>query len=365
MKIVYITSADFDRTDAPTVRARGLARALAEEGCEVTVLGVNGKPGDEPYRYLPVPYPAKRRIGQIRYQFGLAFRMGVASDFDALLLREMPYCFQPYTIGPPVYLEVNGLAMEEADAAPPIRRFVAKQFYQWGYERARTIFALTPSIGNYLSERVGVAPDRIQVVSNAVEIERLYPTDRALSRIRLDLPPDARIVFYVGSYHRQHGLDAVASAARKLDCLFLMAGQGQEDFRRSVEGAGLADRFRFLGRVDDDTLRTAIGAADLCLNPAGERTRALTDATFPQKVLEYLACGRPVISMGESSAVRAVLQNCGVVVPATAEGLAEGLCTWLQKPDELRGMGEHGRQVVRARYTYATVVQQYLERIRG
>lgn len=351
MRILYITSADFDRTDAPTVRARGLARALAAEGCRVDMLGINGEAHNGAYRYRPVAYPRARGVGQLSYQLALAARLHDAADVDVVLLRETPFCVQPYFLGRPVYLEVNGLALEEMRGAA---RHVAGPLYRWGYRRAAGIFALTPAIGDYLRAN-GAA--RVHVVTNAVELDRFYPVDRAAARRALDLPSQAQIVFYVGSYHRQHGLDNVAKAAESFDGLFLMAGQGDEAFRARV--AGLADRFRFLGRIDDDTLRTAIGAADVCLNPAAESTAVLTNATFPQKLLEYLACARPVISMGDSPAVRAALAGCGVVVPATAAALADALRR-LPPPE----MGEHGRARVVERYSYRTVVRQYLDHLR-
>lgn len=349
MRILYITSADFDRTDAPTVRARGLARALAEEGCHVEVLGINGAAHNGAYRYRPVPYPRLQRVGQVTYQFALASRLLDASRFDVVLLRETPFCVQPYFLGRPVYLEVNGLALAEMSGPG---RHVAGPLYRWGYRRAAGIFALTPAIRDYL---VGLGAPRVHVVTNAVETDRLYPVDRDEARRALDLPLGKQIVFYVGSYHRQHGLESVAKAAESFDGLFLMAGQGDEAFRERAP----AGRFRFLGRVDDDTLRTAIGAADVCLNPAAEATAALTNATFPQKLLEYLACARPVISMGDSPAVRAALDGCGVVVPATAEALVEAL----RRPPT-REMGERGRAKVAGLYSYRIVVKQYLEHLR-
>jgi glycosyltransferase involved in cell wall biosynthesis len=364
LRILYVTSADFERTDAPTVRTKGLATALAAEGCRVEVIGIKGEPFEKPFRYRPIAYPSLRHWGQVAYQFELALRRVDCRRFDRILLRETPFCFQPYLWGRPVYLEVNGLALEELLDTRGPRRAVAESLYRWGYRRARAILALTPAIQQYLIEHAGAPLERVHVVSNAVELDRLYPEDRDSSRRVLGLPEQARTVFYVGSYHRQHGLDLVADAARRTDALFVMAGQGDEDFRRRVTVEGLSEKFRFLGRIDDDTLRRAIGAADLCLNPASERTAALTNATFPQKVLEYLACGRPVISMGDAPAIRQVLDGCGRVVPATAAGLADGLRAALADPAALRAQGQRGRALVMERYSYRQVVQQYLAVLR-
>lgn len=371
MRILYITSADFERTDAPTVRARGLAVALAGQGCRVTMLGINGCNHNGSYRYRSVRYPPWRRLGQIIYQLALAARLMGRENHDCVLLRETPFCVQPYLLGRPVYLEVNGLALEELRGTRGLRRRVAERLYRWGYRRAHAIFALTPSIKQYLVDRAGAPADRVHVVSNAVEVDRFYPVDRSEARRSLDLPGDVPIVFYVGSYHRQHGLPNMLRAAEMLrtPCLFLMAGSGAERetaFRNLVQQRQLGARFRFLGRVDDDTLRLAIGASNLCLNPAAEETHVLTDATFPQKLLEYLACGRPVLSMGNAPAIRALLEGerAGIVVSATAEALAEGLDRTLPKRAELQRMGERGLTHVRDQFSYPRVVQKYLERFR-
>jgi glycosyltransferase involved in cell wall biosynthesis len=377
LNILYVTSADFDATTAPTVRARGLARALARRGCKVTLAGANGDPGREaggPYAYVRIPYPHCPRTGALLYQTVLAGHLArTALSHDLLLLRETPWSAAPYLAGLPVFLEVNGLAIEEArlrGVTGPASR-IARFLYRWGYRRARRIFALTPRIRDHLVTNQGTDPDRVTVVSNAVELDRFHPVDRAEARRDLGLP-DGLWVFYVGSYHAQHGLHHLLEAARLLKdrgsgIRFLMAGAGDEDFARQVQERGQAGQFRFLGRVDDATLTRAIGTANLCLNPAAPETRTLTDATFPQKLLEYMACGRAVLSVGDSPEMIRTLDGAGRVLPPTEplpSRMAGTLESLLRDPAGLDRMGARGLDRVRAEFGYDRVVDLYLNAFR-
>lgn len=373
--ILYVTSADFDATIAPTVRARGLARALSRQGCRVTLMGINGDPtieGKEPYRYVRISYPPRRYLGHLTYQAYLAARLTLERDaYDFLIVRETPYSWQPFVKGPPVFLEVNGLAIEEArlNGADGWTLRTAEAFYRWGYARARAIFALTPRIRTYLVSEMRADPGRVVTVTNAVELDRFYPMDRREARRVLGLP-NGRWVFYVGSYHPQHGLHHVLEAAellRHTDIRFLMAGAGDASFRERVAHRHLEDSFRFLGRVSDDKLRLAMAASNACLNPAGPETRRLTDATFPQKLLEYLACGRAVLAVGDAPQIRDVLDGTGMMVPPAADLgsiLADRLVHMLSDLETLDRMGNAGMERVRRDFGYDRVVRNYIEEFR-
>jgi glycosyltransferase involved in cell wall biosynthesis len=124
----------------------------------------------------------------------------------------------------------------------------------------------------------------------------------AKCRAELGLPAEPAIWLYVGGMDMYHDmrpcLQVVAEAARdSVLVLLLGTGVSRPDWERAA-GRALGRTVRFLGTVPHEQVPAYIGAADLCLAPySAERFpgRAVTFSTL--KVREYMACGRPVVTV--------------------------------------------------------------------
>jgi glycosyltransferase involved in cell wall biosynthesis len=208
---------------------------------------------------------------------------------------------------PPLVLTVHSPAIQE----------VVYNWRQQGALGAVTAWLGTSQIRR-LERRAIRAASLMHVLSRhtAHEMEREYPADRrecqiiphwadsdwfrttsrAEARARLGWPHAARILFTVRQLRYRYGIDTAIKAAAPLvsagRCELYIAGAGSEANRLTAQAAREcpAGGVRFLGKLDDDTLRLAYQAADLFVLP----TRALE--CFGLIVLEAFACGLPVIA---------------------------------------------------------------------
>lgn len=368
MRILYVTSAELARAYAPASRAKGLAAALARRGHSVHLLGTAPGAGFSLPRGTVrlLRHPQVRRVGALVWHFDLARQLLGSGRFDALLLRETPLTVEPALYARlrrlPLVLEVNGIAPDG------LREGLSRACYRWNYDTASRIVVLTEALGRHLTDNFGVSPDRLRVIPNAADVDRFSP--RPGARARLGLPDSAFVVVYMGSYHEQQGADAVIPLCRSVrdripEILFLMTGEG-EALRARVGEAGLGAHFRFTGSVPDDRIADCVSAADVAFSPIRPAEAWRTEATFPQKIVEYLSCGTPVLAMGHSEAQRRILEGCGRLVPADdAGGLAGTLVDWRRDPDLRRRMGEAGRAKVRERFSYDAVAARFEDLFRS
>jgi glycosyltransferase involved in cell wall biosynthesis len=111
------------------------------------------------------------------------------------------------------------------------------------------------------------------------------------------------MALYLGVMGKQDGVDRVVHAAHHLvhtygrrDVLFLMVGKGEgwqelQDLSREL---GVAEMMRFVGRIPDDLLLDYLSSTDVCLAPdPPDRMNQLSTMT---KIMEYMACERPIVS---------------------------------------------------------------------
>ena len=107
---------------------------------------------------------------------------------------------------------------------------------------------------------------------------------------------------------------------------------------------GLDDIIDFTGRAPDQTLLDYLNTADVCVN--GDEYNAMNDKSTMNKVLEYMALGKPLVQFdlteGRFSAQEASLY----AKRNDAEDMAKKILELLDNPEKRKQMGEYGRNRV-------------------
>jgi glycosyltransferase involved in cell wall biosynthesis len=120
-------------------------------------------------------------------------------------------------------------------------------------------------------------------------------------RKSLGISTEDRVITYMGSFFYFSGLPEVLRWLAKFrpdaefEKLLLIGGGEQEnELRQLVSELGLSDRVIFTGFVSFEDLPKYLALSLVAINTL-EVSRVATVA-FPNKVLQYLACGLPVVS---------------------------------------------------------------------
>jgi glycosyltransferase involved in cell wall biosynthesis len=187
-------------------------------------------------------------------------------------------------LGKPVVVTARG-----SDVTWIPRNRAARRRIQWASANASAIVTVSRTLKDKLS-KLGVAPARISVLRNGVDLERFGPRDRAVIRAGLDL--HGTVWLAVGNLVELKGVHiTVAALAQQPETTLLIAGEGSEEkrLRQLAERLGVSDRVRFLGTIPQDRLREYYNAADAMV-------LASSREGMPNVVLESLACGTPVIA---------------------------------------------------------------------
>jgi glycosyltransferase involved in cell wall biosynthesis len=103
----------------------------------------------------------------------------------------------------------------------------------------------------------------------------------------------------MGTFFYFSGLDEVLERLahfKSSDWVLVLVGGGEErlNLERLVEDLELAPKVKFTGFVDFDSLSSYLKIADVAINPM--RILAVSNYALPNKVLQYLASGVPVVS---------------------------------------------------------------------
>ncbi len=234
------------------------------------------------------------------------------------------------------------------------------------YRRADRIVVVTPAFKDHLIRHWNVPAAKISVVENGVETD-LFRLDPAAMEVRKQLKLEDRfLICYIGTMGNAHGLETLIAAAEELQtalprALFLLIGEGAEK-ERIVElaaGRGLSN-VRFLGQQPRERIPAYISAADLCLVML--KKTELFKTVIPTKLLEYMACERPVIVAVDGQA-RQIVEEAGAgvfVEPENSKDLVRAILNLATDPEHRRKMGANGRQYIVNKLSREKTARDYI-----
>jgi glycosyltransferase involved in cell wall biosynthesis len=192
-----------------------------------------------------------------------------------------------------------------------------------------------------------VPPERVVVVRSGPSRER-FATVRAVEPALKRGRP--YLVAYLGVMAPQDGVDHLLRAARHLvgrgrsDIAYTLMGSGDsfEDLRTLSHELGLDDHVRLTGRIPDPEVETTLATADVCVSP--DPLNPLNDVSTMNKVLEYMACGRPIVAFDLREHRFSAAEGALYARPNDDEDLAAQVLALLDDPGRRASMGQYNRQ---------------------
>ena len=232
-----------------------------------------------------------------------------------------------------------------------------------------------PKVKEKLLE-MGVSRDKILDLFAAVDMELFKPNPRLRVHMRRKLGLEKKpVVGYVGIFAAWHGIETLLEASKIVlesmpDTIFLMVGPyGQDAFEKAVELSTI-DSFRFVGPVGHELVSGYINVSDVMVAPFNPSKSNLTkDAGFafmPFKLLEYMSCGKPVVSTNVGGIPEFIEEGLtGILVePGDESDLARAILKLLKEPELAKGMGQRARKYLSGRYSwknYTDLIEKAIE----
>ena len=393
MHMLYLHQHFSTPAGSTATRSFAFARALAARGHRVT-LATGRYQGAE--SGLVGPFRKGRREGRVagfqvvEWDIPYANAMGIAARGVAFLryaaaaarlaLREKPDLIiassTPLTVALPALCAkaLRGIPFifEIRDPWPELPRAMGalpaplaplmEGLANLACRHAASVIALSEGMAETARAR-GADPARVQVIGNGCDLDLFGP------HIAPWRPPEAAprevLALYAGAHGRANGLGVVVEAAR------LLAAQGETRLRILLvgEGAEKAALMRAAAGLPNITFLPPLPKRDVAGLFAGSQIalHILADCpafaawTAPNKLMDGLAAGRPVISNVPGDAARLLTEGAaGIpVAPGDAAGLAAAMVSLVEDPARRAAMGaaarslavrQHDRRLLAARF---------------
>lgn len=207
-------------------------------------------------------------------------------------------------LGLPYAIKARGADISYWSARP-----LAKRQMLAASRRATRLLAVSQALAGDMAA-MGMSQDKIAVHYTGLDKDLFHPMASDLARARLAhefgirLEPQQRFLVAVGALIPRKGQALAIEALREIPNAILgLAGKGPDrgKLERLARRLGLADRVRFIGSLDHETLPSVLSASDVMVLPSA--SEGLANAW-----VEALACGTPIV-IAEVGGARELLKK--------------------------------------------------------
>ena len=230
----------------------------------------------------------------------------------------------------------------EETSTPLRRRWRATLLCRAVARLATACVGVSPAVGAYLHEGLGVPKDRIAVIPNGVERpRRADAAELTRLRLALGLPPDAFVVGAVGRLHepskRFSDLLRALALLRDLPVVVLFVGKGPD--RGLLESLaaqlGVEDRVRFIG------FQTDVGPYYSLMDVS---VLSSVSESFGLVVAEAMRSAVPVVATAVGGVPSVVGDTGRLVPPRDPDALAQAVRDLWGDPDTRQRLGVEGQR---------------------
>ena len=233
------------------------------------------------------------------------------------------------------------------------------------YHRSDAVVVLSDDLRENVVAKVSSRHiDKITVIPNFVDADRIVPMDRMTTYRRELNIGDEIVVMYAGNVGYSQSLTMLLHAAKKMpNITFVINGDGAARAELETQAAGLPN-IRFAGYQPRDRVGEVLASGDIHVVPL--RT-GLGAVSVPSKTYSILAAARPVVAaIDPGTEVTRILEHSGAgvsVAPDNEDVFTAALQSMVANIDEASEQGRKGRQWVETHVSPAAVAQSYLSLI--
>ncbi len=371
------------------IRIQRLAQALVEEGHTVDVITYHlGKTSEDlPFKVFRIArvfyydrVSAGPSISKLLVLNPMLVRsllkIGKAGDYDIIHGHHIEGVIvaraaRAMGLKLPIIYDAHTLVGSELlDYGPAIgasiKRFVGNFFDHFFTRRADSVIAVTESIKEEFVKRDSQPADRIHVIPNGIEENFIQRAKKArleyatyAERKNVLAGKCAPVFMYAGNTATYQGIDlmlkAFALVAQQIPDaqLKILTNESFANYLALSDSLGITDKLS-ISDVTLEELPSMLVQADVLLNP---RTRC---AGIPQKLLNYMAAGRPVVSFSGSAKIVIDRVDGLIVENGNIHAFSEAMLELVLNPELGKTLAAAGLKSMQTQYSWSSAAKKTL-----
>ncbi len=272
-------------------------------------------------------------------------------------LKRKPFLFEVRDLWPAFAVAVGVLHQ-------PVLIRLAEWLEKFLYRRAKRVMVNSPGYVEHVRSR---GARQVDLVPNGAD-PRMFDPQADGRRFREAHGLEGKfVILYAGAHGMSNDLGVVLQAAQQLqghpEIAIVLLGDGKEKPALMKQAGDMhLTNLQFLPSIPKLQMPEALAASDACV--AILKPIPLYATTYPNKVFDYMAAGRPVV-LAIAGVICDVIQGvqAGIPVPpGDPQAMAQAILSLAADRAECKAMGMRGRSYVEANFDRAALANK-LEKV--
>jgi glycosyltransferase involved in cell wall biosynthesis len=275
-------------------------------------------------------------------------------------LKRVPFLFEVRDLWPAFAVAVGVLSN-------PLLIRLSKWLESFLYRHANLTVVNSPGFIQHVKDR---GAHHVELVPNGTDTSMFTPNVDGSAFRQTHQLAEKFVALYAGAHGLSNDLSTVLAAAKELlphkEIIFVLLGDGKDKpaLQNQASQQGL-DNVLFLPPIPKIEMPSALAASDICI--AILKPVELYKTTYPNKVFDYMASGKPVI-LAIDGVIREVIENAGggiPVPPGDPHALSQAILRLAQDPKLVHTMGCQARKYVEAHFERTILASKLMNIMHG
>jgi glycosyltransferase involved in cell wall biosynthesis len=244
---------------------------------------------------------------------------------------------------------------------------IAKKLESKVISNANLVLTTTNDLSRYAIE-MGAKKSNVEVFPLGVNFQDFKPMEKSSElQKELDIKENDKVIIFVGTMYTFAGIKNIINefSLFEKNVKLIIIGEGP-DFDRiklQVQSKKLEENIILLGFIPQNLIAKYIALADICINPF--EINQITNRILPTKILEYLACKKPVLSTPLIGTKETLLNEEYGIIYSTEREFVVKLSELLDDELKLKEIGEKGFEYIIKNHDWKKLSSQLIKKIYG
>ena len=247
----------------------------------------------------------------------------------------------------------------------PILHNITKKYETKVIQNATRVLSTTPELVRY-AEEMGACSQNVEYFPLGINPQFFKPTPKSESLADdIGISISDTVIGFVGTIYPFAGLDFILNQFNLLknqikNIKFVIIGGGP-DFERIkflVKKLNLESSVILTGFVKQEKLYEYISLFDICINPF--EINAITDRIIPTKILEYMACQKPVLSTPLKGTVELLPNESFGIVYSSLDNFISSIIELSKNKERLNVLGINGFDYIKKNHHWDALTDKLI-----
>mgnify|MGYP003691368401 CR=1 FL=1 len=250
-----------------------------------------------------------------------------------------------------------------------ILRKQAKKHEQFVLQHSDEILATTPQLSKY-AIKMGAPVENTNSFSLGINAEIFKPLEKSIKiQKNFGITNSDFVILFIGTIFKFSGLyelisqfDQILKISKNVKFIIVGGGTSLSKLKLLALQKNLDSHIFFTGFVPQNEIPNYISVANLCINPF--QVNSITNRILPTKILEYLACAKPVLSTPLEGTMELLPDEKFGILYSSSDDFAQTLSKLITSKS-LDKLGLAGNQYVQNNHNWEKLSQQLLTKFKN